>query len=757
MKNISNKFAVMAVVMASAMLTGCALDAPFGDGGEGSLSITTEINGETSNSTRAVPDNMQELRDQCVIFIENKRGVMRKFKGVDNLPASISLGSGDYVCNAWTGDSVSASFSSKFYRGQQNFTINQDQNTSLLVKCNIANVVVSVDPSALEIGLSDLKITFTTTKGELAFDKENIPVDKGYFMTPSPEVKEKDAEAYERNTTVNVKVEGTQQDGSAYTKAYEIKNVQRAHEYRVSLSKEPGQITDGGALIQLVIKDIPIIEDTVDVFAAPNIRGIGFDIEEPVNQIASKEMRVGIRAFFGIKTATMTLGQSFNNTGLEGKLDLLDADVRNTLTAKGINVVTGTKAQDAETGETVEELYVTISGNYIATLPNREDLFDITFDATDAHDQLNSRTLTFYNNQAAAPDADPVMMDDPTASSDPMTILATKVTLTGMLNEPTLADYGVEYREAGASDWTRVSVKATNSRRKAIAKAKGTAFSLTLTGLKPATTYEYRAYGDDFAGKSVRTFTTEGKFEIPNSSFEEWNTYSAKTMLGTKDVVIPWGVGDKSVSFFGSGNEGSATANITLTNKSTNMVHSGTYSAKLESKSALGMLAAGNLFIGEYVRTDMTDGVLSLGRPYNGSHPTKLRVWVNYRPGGDVSVKQGNEGYIDDMVSGGTDQGQIYVALSVGPVDIRTKESDRKLFNPDDDQILAYGQITWKEAFGPDGQLKMVEIPFTYNERAHSKVPTHLIVTSCASKFGDFFSGSSSSVMYLDDMELIYE
>ena len=157
------------------------------------------------------------------------------------------------------------------------------------------------------------------------------------------------------------------------------------------------------------------------------------------------------------------------------------------------------------------------------------------------------------------------------------------------------------------------------------------------------------------------------------------------------------------------------------------------------------------------MKTDVTDGVLSLGRPYNGSHPTKLRVWVNYRPGGDVSVKKGNEGYIDDMVSGGTDQGQIYVALSVGPVDIRTKESDRKLFNPDDDQILAYGQITWKDAFGPDGQLKMVEIPFTYNERAHSKVPTHLIVTSCASKFGDFFSGSSSSVMYLDDMELIYE
>lgn len=90
-----------------------------------------------------------------------------------------------------------------------------------------------------------------------------------------------------------------------------------------------------------------------------------------------------------------------------------------------------------------------------------------------------------------------------------------------------------------------------------------------------------------------------------------------------------------------------------------------------------------------------------------------------------------------------------------GAVDIRTK--DQTLFNPNADYVIGYGQITWTEAFGPDGQLQLVEIPITYNDRAHSVAPTHVVITSTASKFGDYFCGAKGSVMYLDDFELVYE
>jgi hypothetical protein len=196
---------------------------------------------------------------------------------------------------------------------------------------------------------------------------------------------------------------------------------------------------------------------------------------------------------------------------------------------------------------------------------------------------------------------------------------------------------------------------------------------------------------------------------------------------------------------------------MTLTNKTTDMVHSGTYSARLASSKAFGMLAAGNVFVGSYVKTDGTNGVLSLGRDMGFStHPSKVAVYVNYRPGTVDIIKSGNEDYLD-FTTGENDHGQIYIAIVDEPIDIRTNPNNQKLFDPNDTHVIAYGQVTWKDNYGEDGQLQRIEIPFTYYDRANTTRATYLVVTCCASKFGDFFSGSSSSVLYLDDFELVYE
>ena len=122
MKWIKEIAFVAMVCGAGLMMGSCSLDAPFGDGGEGSLSITTEMNGDVT-PTRAVPVDNDYLRQNCMVYIENARGVMRKYKGVDNIPQSINLKVGNYVCNAWAGDSLPASYTAKFYRGQQNLSL----------------------------------------------------------------------------------------------------------------------------------------------------------------------------------------------------------------------------------------------------------------------------------------------------------------------------------------------------------------------------------------------------------------------------------------------------------------------------------------------------------------------------------------------------------------------------------------------------------------------------------------------------------
>lgn len=756
-----------AVLGASALLQSCAMDTPFGEDGVGSLTINTRINGET-RQTRA--DNnldneeyVNSLKDKCVVFIEKAGGgVMRKYKGLGNIPSSIKLSSGQYVCNAWTGDSVSASFDSKFYRGQKPFEIVTNQSNDVDVKCNIANVVVSVDAASVEAtGLKDPKITFTTTRGSLVFEESMLADHKGYFMTPSPEVTKLDpkhtgymsSEDYAANTTVTVNIEGTTAEGQAYAKEHKIQNVQRAHEYVVELTADQPDPDEGGALIQILINDITIIDDTVEVFPAPIVKGYGFDIADQVinTDRTFTDQKLYICAYKG--TGSVMISFSDNFTDMTGG-NLLDNPYAEQLAGKGI-IVERKDRKDETTGVDVYEMYLTFPATLLNALPVSSSQYKVTITATDSRNLVTTAALRIANSNDAIEKIDDIIADPaPDGDTNPMAILATRATLTGTLYKADAARYGFKYRKAGDSAWSEAVATGSNNAPRHT-RAKGTSYTVTLTGLTAGTTYEFKAFADEFESANIQTFATESKYMITNASMEDWSTYRAQTMLGPKTVIFP-GSGDEP-TFWDSGNEGAATANATLTDKSTDMVHSGTYSARMESKNIFNMIAAGNIFVGDYVKTDGTNGVLALGRPYNGSHPTKLRVYANYRPGTTLKIKEGNEEFVSDLTASGCDNGQIYVALTVGSVEIRTNPDNRKLFSPDDEQVLAYGQVTWQEAFGPDGQLQMVEIPIVYNDRANTTKPTHLVITCCASKFGDYFSGAAGSVMYLDDFELVYE
>lgn len=737
-----------AILGATALLQSCAMEAPFGEGGEGSLSINTEINGETKQ-TRAENnlDNaeyVQSLRDKCVVFIENSRGVMRKYKGLSTIPASIKLSTGQYVCNAWTGDSVAASFDSKFYRGQQPFEIIENESTSVSMKCNIANVVVSVDAASVAgTGLQNPKITFTSSRGSLEFDETMFADNKGYFMIPSPQ----DTKNYTaENRTITINIEGTTEDGQAYSKESRIQNVERAHEYQIALSADKPSIDEGGALIQLIIKDIPIIDDTVEIFPAPVVKGYGFDIAEQLinTDRTFNDQKLYICEYKGTKSVQVGFSENFT--------DMTDGDLLNNtyveqLQAKGITVERQ-NSKDAESGVDVYEMYVTFPAAFLNALPSSPTQYTVAITATDSRNLVTSASLRIANSNDAIEKIDDVIADPaPDTETNPMAVLATKATLTGTLYNADAARYGFKYRKAGESVWNEAVATGANGAPRRTRANKGTAYSVTLSGLEAGTTYEYKAFADDFESTNIQTFTTESKYIIPNASMEEWSTY----LNGNKNIVFP-GLGSEP-TVWDSGNEGAALASETISDKSSDMKHSGSYSARLESKYVFNLkMAAGNVFLGDFVKIDGMDGVLSLGRPYNGSHPAKLRVWANYRPSSDMKGT-GVSNYLPD----GIDNGQIYVALTDEPIEIRTNKNNQKLFSTDDPHVLAYGQVTWTANFGPDGDLEQVEIPIEYFDRAYTTKATHLVVTCCASKFGDFYVGGKGSVLYLDDFELVYE
>lgn len=177
----------------------------------------------------------------------------------------------------------------------------------------------------------------------------------------------------------------------------------------------------------------------------------------------------------------------------------------------------------------------------------------------------------------------------------------------------------------------------------------------------------------------------------------------------------------------------------------------------------IGKFAAGNLFAGEFLDTeDAYYGILGWGRTCT-TRPLALRAWVRYTPG-TVDYTE-----TDKISKGDKDKGIIYIAVgdwvsddanygSQWPVVVRTKGP--KLFNPKDTGTIGYGEMIFTDNVGLDenGGMKEVIIPLNYdNYGGRTRIPTHIIIVASASQYGDYYSGSTGSVMWLDDLELIYE
>jgi hypothetical protein len=170
-----------------------------------------------------------------------------------------------------------------------------------------------------------------------------------------------------------------------------------------------------------------------------------------------------------------------------------------------------------------------------------------------------------------------------------------------------------------------------------------------------------------------------------------------------------------------------------------------------------GKFAAGNVFVGQYLATDGTNGVLGWGREFH-SRPAKLKGYVRYECG---TVDNSST---DKLTTGSKDQGQIYIAIGdwkgeaydgvTWPVVIKTKTA--QLFDPEDEGVIAYGQQTFYESTSGSGMVEF-SIDLDYYDKVNLRKPTAIIIVASASKYGDYFTGSTASTMWLDDLELVYE
>lgn len=290
----------------------------------------------------------------------------------------------------------------------------------------------------------------------------------------------------------------------------------------------------------------------------------------------------------------------------------------------------------------------------------------------------------------------------------------------------------IEYCKQGTSDWNTVSSANVN--------VSGTSFTATLTGLSGSTTYSYRVTVDGVAG-SEQSFTTAPATPLTDGSFDNWSSTAATN--GT--LWQPW----TTTSFWDTGNKGATTIADSNSTPTTETCNGSGKAASLETRWVVMKLAAGNIFTGSYVKTDGTNGVLSFGRSFT-TFPTKLRI--NYKYTSATIDKIGEDAL--EYLKGKPDSCHIYIALTDWdqPLEIRTRPSERQLFDKNDSHVIAYAEYI---SGNSDSQYQQKDLVLDY--RYDNRTPKYILIVASASKYGDYFTGGVGSKLLIDNFELIYE
>lgn len=298
---------------------------------------------------------------------------------------------------------------------------------------------------------------------------------------------------------------------------------------------------------------------------------------------------------------------------------------------------------------------------------------------------------------------------------------------------PSDATGSFQYRKANETEWLDVN----NSW---VSQNSGS-FSCYIPHLEPLTEYVIRAVAQGEYGKEITVKTAETAL-IPDGSFDQW-------WLNNK-IWCPWDEG--GTPYWDTGNTGAATLGQSNVVPTDHTVTGTGQAAELNTRFVgilgLGKLAAGSIYTGSFKKIDGTNGILDFGRPWN-IRPTKLKGYYQYRT---AIIDYSNSEMTD--LKGRPDSCHIYVALTdwTAPYEIRTNPNNRQLFNKDADYIIGYGELIYS---GTMDDYEPFEIEIKYKNTYQT--PSYLQITCAASKYGDYFTGGSGAVLYVDEFSFDYD
>lgn len=296
-------------------------------------------------------------------------------------------------------------------------------------------------------------------------------------------------------------------------------------------------------------------------------------------------------------------------------------------------------------------------------------------------------------------------------------------------------EVNAEYRKTGETEWESVLSNEISY--------DGEDFLIMMTHLAPGTDYEYRLTLNGATG-SVQPFTTDTIMTVPNLDFENWVMKNEKTWYPNPTL-------DNADHFWDSGNEGASIANRNPTIPETKDVIKGKAACLASAYIDIASkFAAGNIYTGDFVGLAGIEGAeLDFGQPYTG-RPSGLKGYYKYTPGIIDKVKAPYDPFL-----GQTDSCHIYMALFdwSAPFRVNTTTGTFVDLSWKNESLIAFGELKTNEPTGPEYQQFKVNLAY----RDYFTRPKYILIVASASKYGDYFTGSTSSVLLMDECELVFE
>lgn len=633
-------------------------------------------------------DLLEEYVSVKVYKVENEeQKLVRRYEAMADVPEYLALLEGDYVAKVQVGEKRAVSFDTKYYLGEQSFSIEPGKVTPVTVDCKLQSTIVAVEYDAT-VAEKLNEGYFTTVAIAESYDPSAIATGDVLALTYE-ESKEGYVVMPEGETSLYWHFEGTHPVEGDIVKEGLIENIKPSVKYTITLkySKDaPGNLV----FEAIVDETIEEYDDTMIFSPDPTIFGDGFDVGE--QQLSNASRTYNISALASINKLAMSIdGVDYN---------LLES------TPAGVAL------------NKVDDMTYTlvIDSSFFGAVTGGEQT--ITFNIEDVDGGKLSKDVNYLVQGVM-----PLSTTDYDLWFGNVTFKATVV--------DNASSVKIAYSADGTT-WTEVeAVEGANG----VYTAVGSNFTV-----EKNYTYKLVVNGVD-AGKSLTHQTAAGA-QIPNGDMERW---SKPTWW------LPYGEGD--APFWLTGNEGGNMAGAVLTQpyNDARPGSAGTQSAYLKSQKAsvmgIGKFAAGNLFTGTFAMNGL-DGIVTFGRDFNfTAKPKSLSFWM-----------KNNEGTINEgSHASGTDKYTIMVLITDGTTYAVNTKDESTFLKLDQlgntPGIIGYGYLS-----GSDSRAEWTEetINITYVESMKSVKPKKIVVSFTPSGYGDYFCGSTSSWMYVDDIVLNY-